>query len=90
MGRGWISDYANIRRIHPLISRSYVEGGASCGVGALRVCEMKGGMYLKERVVDWREGSQYTVDVYDRRTGWRFSSSPWSSPRPSSSRSSRS
>lgn len=62
---GWLSDYTNIHRIHPLIEKSYAEGSKSCGVGAVRVCEMKGGMRLKERVVDWREGGQYTVDVFE-------------------------
>src|SRR6266545_2352527 len=62
----WLKDFGNIHRIHPMIGRSYLDGSATCGVGATRVCEMKmGGYYLRERVVDWKEGQSYTVDIYD-------------------------
>jgi hypothetical protein len=62
----WLKDYANIHRIHPLLSNSYLVGDKSCGVGAVRICEMKmGGVHLKERVTDWKEGRSYTVDVYE-------------------------
>ncbi len=62
----WLKDYGNIHRIHPAIGRSQVEGEKSCGVGAVRRCEMKmGGFYLKEKVTDWKEGQSYTVDIYE-------------------------
>lgn len=62
----WLQDYGNIHRIHPMIGSTHVEGDKSCGVGAVRVCEMKiGGFYLKEKVTDWKENQSYTVDVYE-------------------------
>ena len=62
----WLKDYGNIHRIHPMIGKARIEGDKSCGVGALRVCEMKmGGFYLKEKVTDWRENQSYTVDIYE-------------------------
>lgn len=62
----WLKDYGNIHRIHPAIGKSHVEGEQSCGVGAVRHCEMKmGGFYLKEKVTDWKEGQSYTVDIYE-------------------------
>ena len=62
----WLKDYGNIHRIHPMIGKSYIEGEQSCGIGALRVCEMKmGGFLIKERVTDWKENQSYTVDIYE-------------------------
>ena len=62
----WLKDYGNIHRIHPMIGKARIEGDKSCGVGALRVCEMKmGGFYLKEKVTDWKENQSYTVDIYE-------------------------
>ncbi len=62
----WLKDYGNIHRIHPALGKSHGEGEKSCGVGAVRHCEMKmGGFYLKERVTDWKENQSYTVDIYE-------------------------
>ncbi|WAK01021.1 SRPBCC family protein [Methylobacter sp. YRD-M1] len=62
----WLKDYGNIHRIHPMIGHSYIEGEQSCGIGAVRVCEMNmGGFQLKERVLDWQENQSYTVDIYE-------------------------
>lgn len=62
----WLKDYGNIHRIHPAIGKSHVESKTSCGVGAVRHCEMKmGGFYLKERVTDWKENQSYTVDIFE-------------------------
>lgn len=62
----WLKDYGNIHRIHPMIGKSYIEGEQSCGVGAVRICEMNmGGFQLKERVLDWQENQSYTVDIYE-------------------------
>ncbi len=62
----WIKDFGNIHRIHPMIGKSYLDGDKACGVGATRVCEMKtGGFHLKEKIIDWKEGEYYTVDIYE-------------------------
>lgn len=62
----WLKDYGNIHRIHPMIGKARIEGDKSCGVGAVRLCEMKmGGFYLKEKVTDWKENQSYTVDIYE-------------------------
>ena len=61
-----IGDYSNINRIHPLLKGShFIEGTQSCEVGSTRQCDMKNGDYIKERVIEWEEGSHYTVDVYE-------------------------
>lgn len=61
-----LRDFDGIRRIHPMIGNSYIQGEQSCGVSAMRVCEMRmGGYQLKERVTDWKENQSYTVDIYE-------------------------
>jgi ribosome-associated toxin RatA of RatAB toxin-antitoxin module len=62
----YIGDYSNIHRFHPLLKGSdFIEGADSCEIGATRQCDMKDGNYIKERITDWKEGSHYTVDIYE-------------------------
>ena len=62
----YLADYSNIHRFHPLLKGShFVDGANTCEVGSTRQCNMKDGNYIKERVTDWKEGSHYTVDIYD-------------------------
>jgi len=62
----YLADYSNIHKFHPLLKDShFVDGAKTCDLGSTRQCNMKDGNYLKERIVDWVEGSHYTVDIYD-------------------------
>ena len=62
----YLADYSNIDRFHPLLASSeFVDGANSCEVGSTRQCNMKDGNYIKERVIDWKEGSHYSVEIYD-------------------------
>lgn len=62
----YLGDYSNIYRFNPLLKGSHFnEGTSSCEVGSTRQCDMKTGDYLKERIIDWKEDSHYTVEIYD-------------------------
>ncbi len=62
----YLADYSNIHRYHPLLKGShFIEGAETCELGSTRQCNMKDGNYIKERVSDWKEGSHYTVDIYE-------------------------
>lgn len=62
----YIGDYANIHKFHPLLSGSHFnEGTATCEVGSTRQCDMKSGDFLKEKITDWKEGSHYSVEIYE-------------------------
>ena len=62
----YLGDYSNIYKFNPLISDShYNDGSSSCDIGSTRQCDMKTGDYLKERITDWKEGSHYSMEVYD-------------------------
>lgn len=62
----YLGDYSNIYKFNPLIKHSnFNEGSTSCEVGSTRQCDMVTGDYLKEEVTDWKEGSHYSVDIYE-------------------------
>lgn len=62
----YLGDYSNIYKFNPLIKDSHFnEGTTTCEVGSTRQCDMKTGDYLKERITDWKEGSHYSVEIYD-------------------------
>lgn len=63
---GYLADFANINRFHPLLNEShFTEGTQTCEVGSTRQCDFKDGNFLKERVVEWKEGAYYQVEVYE-------------------------
>lgn len=60
----FIADYANIYKIHPLLTNSFInEGSMEKGLGAERTCQMPAGMNLVEEVIDWQEGESYTIRI---------------------------
>ena len=62
----YLADYSNIHRFHPLLKGSdFIEGAQTCEIGSTRQCDMKDGNYIKEKVTDWKEGSHYSVDIYE-------------------------
>ncbi|MEL6255951.1 MAG: SRPBCC family protein [Bacteroidota bacterium] len=62
----YLADFNNIHRFHPLLKGSaYIEGASSCELGTTRQCDFKDGTYIKERVTELKEGSHYTVDIYE-------------------------
>ncbi len=63
--RTWdaLADFGNIHRFNPYLAGSHVDAGEACGVGTARVCDLKRGGSLHERVLEWRPGDSYTVAV---------------------------
>ena len=62
----YLADYSNIHKFHPLLKGSdFVDGAHTCELGSTRQCDMKDGSYLKERITDWKEGSHYSVEIYE-------------------------
>lgn len=59
-----LADFGNIHRFNPLLSGAHLlSEGAECGVGTERVCDLKYGGSLHERIIEWRPGESYTVEV---------------------------
>lgn len=61
-----LKDFQHIDAFNPSLSRSFHIGDAPLeGVGAERRCELKDGRnWIEERVIDWRPGESYTVEIY--------------------------
>ena len=60
----FIADYANIYKIHPMLTHSFInEGSVEQGLGAERTCKMPAGMNLVEEVIYWQEGESYTIRI---------------------------
>lgn len=63
-----IADFGNIHRFNPYLTHSsLLRNAEQPTVGTERQCDLKGGGYLRERVVDWQEGCQYTVQIHEGR-----------------------
>ncbi len=62
-----LSDFGSIDYFNPHVSESRIlEGAPKTGLGAERHCDLKDGRnWVRERVVDWRPGAGYTVDIYE-------------------------
>ena len=62
----YLGDYSNIYKFNPLISDSHFNDGSTiCEVGSTRQCDMRTGDYLKEKITEWKEGSHYSVNIYE-------------------------
>ena len=61
-----LADIGGIYRWNPGVTHSYSTSETNDGEGATRHCDLynpKG--YLKERVLDWREGEGFKIDIYE-------------------------
>lgn len=61
-----LKDFPHIDAFNPNLARSSHIGNTPLeGVGAERRCDLKDGRnWIEERVVDWRPGEGYTVEIY--------------------------
>ena len=60
-----ISNIGKVQDYAPDIATSFYLGEQRDGVGAERQCDFANGMSVRERVIDWHEGRQFTLDAYD-------------------------
>ncbi|MEM9189738.1 MAG: SRPBCC family protein [Myxococcota bacterium] len=62
-----LSDFGQIAAWNPNLKKSYlVDGSAPSGTGAVRQCDMVDGKnWIRERIVDWKDGESYSVDIYE-------------------------
>ena len=62
-----LADFGSIDYFNPYVSESRIlDGAPESGLGAERHCDFADGSnWVRERVVDWRPGAGYTVDIYE-------------------------
>ena len=61
-----LADIGGIYRWNPGVTHTYSTSETNEGEGATRHCDLhnpKG--YLEERVIDWREGEGFKIDIYE-------------------------
>lgn len=63
----YVADFRNIYRFHPLLKGSHAldDNPVACEIGSTRQCDMIDGNHIKERVIDFKEGSHYTVEIFE-------------------------
>jgi uncharacterized protein YndB with AHSA1/START domain len=61
-----LEDFEHIAAFNPNLAQSlHIKDAPREGLGAERRCDLKDGRnWIKERVVDWRPGEGYTVEIY--------------------------
>ena len=63
-----ISDFGNIFRWNPAVPKSHLTSDQADGVGTTRHCDLTvPGASIEERVIEWKPGSHYRVDIYESK-----------------------
>ncbi len=52
----------------PGVEHAFFVSNQHQGPGAARQCDLADGTYVKERIVDWRDGEGYEIEVYEDTT----------------------
>jgi ligand-binding SRPBCC domain-containing protein len=59
-----IADLGAIEEYHPGVARSYYTSEARVGLAASRHCDLRPFGQVEERVVEWRDGDSYALEIY--------------------------
>ncbi|MCB0154573.1 MAG: SRPBCC family protein [Anaerolineae bacterium] len=62
-----LADLETIQNYNPVVARSYYTSQTKEGVGATRHCDFSPMGSVEERVVSWKDGECYSVEVYESR-----------------------
>jgi hypothetical protein len=60
-----LARFVDVAQFHPGVLESSAIGDQIHGVGARRVCLLPDKVTVHECIIDWKDGSHYTYDVYD-------------------------
>ncbi len=58
-----LADLEKLQDYDPFVVKSFYLSEAREGVGASRQCDLPGGNYVRERVISWREGDGYVLEI---------------------------
>ena len=59
-----IADYGNVYRYSPGVKNSKTLSAQNQGVGADRICHLAPAGNIQERILEWNEGKDYTLEIY--------------------------
>ena len=60
-----LSEFTNVHVYNPKVARTTLITNFNKKVGAIRRCEKAGGRCFVEKVIDWREGRGYTLELLE-------------------------
>jgi carbon monoxide dehydrogenase subunit G len=61
-----LADFGGVYKFNPNVPKSYCTSTANGGLGATRHCDLAfKGAAIEERIVEWREGQSYTIEIYE-------------------------
>ena len=60
-----VADLSAIENYHPAVPKSYYTSEIKEGVNASRHCDILPSSTVEERVIDWKDGKEYTLDIYE-------------------------
>ena len=60
-----LDNFADVYKYHPHVKHSESINDVPTGVGAERTCHFEDGNKIKERIIGYEKGKEYTVDVFD-------------------------
>lgn len=60
-----LADLEKVQDYDAFVVKSFYVSEAREGVGASRQCDLLDGAYVRERVISWREGDGYVLEVYE-------------------------
>lgn len=60
-----LADIGSVQDYSPGVVKSFYSSDIKEGVGASRHCDLLPTGTVEERIVNWREGEQYSIEIYD-------------------------
>jgi len=58
-----IGNYNQVQVFHPFVQSADQLSEESCGLGATRRCNLYNGSSVVEKIIEWKEGSSFTVQA---------------------------
>ena len=60
-----LADFGGTYKWNPGVTQSYSTSANNSGLGATRHCDLKPAGSVEERIIEWNEGVDYTLEVYE-------------------------
>ena len=60
-----LDNFRDVYKYHPHVKHSESINEVPTGIGAERTCHFEDGNKIKERIIGYEKGKEYTVDVFD-------------------------
>ena len=63
-----LSDIGAIQNFSPSVSKSFYTSEIKEGIGASRHCDLLPMGKVEERVISWKEGEEFTIEIYESKS----------------------